>query len=232
MAINSGSGITHVFLDVDGTLLNTVSWDLIRVALGVETESKELEKRYHAKELSYDEWALADSSLWIGKDYEKAVECFENPSFNKNVVEGCHRMAEEAGLTLILLSGGMDVNCLALTRHLPISCFFANRLRHEGGKITKVEYTVSLKAKGDIIREYMETYGLKSEQVAHVGDGCNDISAFEAAGLKIAFRSRDKALKEAADIVIGEDFLEVAQAIIDRADTSLQGGQRLLPVEE
>jgi phosphoserine phosphatase len=76
-------------------------------------------------------------------------------------------------------------------------------------------------------REIMEELALKEgiidkngnpnlNQCVYVGDDVNDLEAFEAAGLAIAFNSHKNVVKKAADIIIiGGDLTEILSPIFD-----------------
>ena len=68
-------------------------------------------------------------------------------------------------------------------------------------------------AKGDILEEIAKKEGVDLKDTVVVGDGANDISMFNKAGLKIAFCAKE-ILKEKADICIEKkDLREILKHI-------------------
>lgn len=56
--------------------------------------------------------------------------------------------------------------------------------------------------KGNRLIEYIESLGIRAEQVVAIGDNHNDISMIEIAGLGVTLNHAEEAVKEAADFVI------------------------------
>ena len=56
-------------------------------------------------------------------------------------------------------------------------------------------------SKKNAIQILAKELGIKQEEIIVMGDGGNDISMFECAGLKIAMENAEKYLKEKADFV-------------------------------
>lgn len=69
-------------------------------------------------------------------------------------------------------------------------------------------------SKKNAIHILAEKLGIKQEEIIVIGDGGNDISMFECAGLKIAMANAEKYLKEKADfITLSNNESGVAKAI-------------------
>ena len=58
-------------------------------------------------------------------------------------------------------------------------------------------------SKGNALREVLDYYGFSREESIAFGDGLNDVSMLEAAGLGIAVDNADDEVKKHADLVIG-----------------------------
>jgi len=62
--------------------------------------------------------------------------------------------------------------------------------------------------KGSGIEKASEFLGIKPKEVAHVGDGENDLDAFKVVGYKVAVAQAPKILKENADYVTKKEYGE------------------------
>ena len=79
---------------------------------------------------------------------------------------------------------------------------FSNVLHEEDGKLTgEVSGPLVTGSKAEVLKEIMEMEKIKAEESAAVGDGANDVSMLEEAGLGIAFNAKP-VLKEKADVVV------------------------------
>ncbi len=62
--------------------------------------------------------------------------------------------------------------------------------------------------KGNGIRKACEILGIKPKEVAHIGDGENDLAAFDAVGYKVAVAQAPESLKRRADYVARKSYGE------------------------
>ncbi len=77
-----------------------------------------------------------------------------------------------------------------------------------------LEFTDINVSKGNALKFLTEYYGLKREEVMAIGDGDNDISMIEYAGIGIAVDNAVEALKKASDFVVSKsDDSGFAEAI-------------------
>lgn len=92
-----------------------------------------------------------------------------------------------------------------------------NYLYEENGKVFTSKYIDVIKAgctKKNAIQILAEKFHIKQEEIIVIGDGGNDISMFEMAGLKIAMHNGEDCIKEKADyITISNNESGVAKAI-------------------
>lgn len=60
-------------------------------------------------------------------------------------------------------------------------------------------------SKGKLLQQWVESEGLRMDQVVAFGDNYNDLSMLESAGLGVAMGNSDDAIKARADLVIGDN---------------------------
>ena len=70
-------------------------------------------------------------------------------------------------------------------------------------------------SKGNALKFLADSLGIQKEEIACIGDGQNDLSMFEAAGLKIAMGNAVEELKECADFVTEKNNKEGFSQAID-----------------
>ncbi len=74
---------------------------------------------------------------------------------------------------------------------------------------TSVDVSPEGCTKGKALKHLAEHFGVSIKDIAAIGDGLNDLSAIEAAGISFAMENSQDELKEAADYIVGS----VAEAI-------------------
>ncbi|WP_456395074.1 phosphoglycolate phosphatase [Thermococcus sp.] len=62
--------------------------------------------------------------------------------------------------------------------------------------------------KGNGIKKACEILGIKPEEVAHIGDGENDLAAFDVVGYKVALAQAPESLKSRADYITQKSYGE------------------------
>jgi phosphoserine phosphatase len=95
---------------------------------------------------------------------------------------------------------------------------FSNVLHEEKGKLTgEVSGPLVKGSKAEILKGIMEMEKVKAEESAAVGDGANDVSMLEEAGLGIAFNAKP-VLKEKADVVIEKKDLKEILKVFNKEE--------------
>jgi phosphoserine phosphatase len=127
------------------------------------------------------------------------------------------RTMRARGAEAILVSGGFTAFVAPIADRIGFDRFEANVLAVENGRLTgRTEGGIVDSArKRDLLLETRQRLGLSTGETMAIGDGANDISMVEAAGLGIAFRAKP-ALAAVADARLdhhGLDALLWAQGI-------------------
>jgi phosphoserine phosphatase len=95
---------------------------------------------------------------------------------------------------------------------------FSNVLHEEDGKLTgDVSGPLVTGSKAEVLKEIMEMEKIKAEESAAVGDGANDVSMLEEAGLGIAFNAKP-VLKEKADVVVEKRDLKELLTVFEKEE--------------
>ncbi len=200
--------IRLVVFDVDGTLTSHSSiWWRLHEHFGTEVEGRRFYDQYFAGEITYNQWADLDASLWKGQSVEEVMSVVKATKLVPGATETVVRL-KEAGIKVAILSGGLDVLAEDVARRIGVDYVLTNRLLYSDGKLTgEVETRVGWGEKVQEIQSICSHFNVSLKDTAFVGDGRNDLSVFDAVGLSIAFRPEDDEVAEAAMHTVRENNL-------------------------
>jgi phosphoserine phosphatase len=197
-----------VVFDMDGTLIKEQCWEILHNHFKVDWEkTQKYIKEYAQSRMSFEELVRKEIRLWKkdGKlphinEIDAAVQKY---TLTKNAKETAVKL-RQAGLTLALVSYGLDLLANRVGDELGIEHIYSNTLETDpNGYITGNQFNrVELGGKNKIIRELSNKLSVPTKKFVVVGDTKYDLSLFEGAGLKIAFNVKDEELANAADVVV------------------------------
>jgi phosphoserine phosphatase len=122
---------------------------------------------------------------------------------------------KKGGYRVLCFSGGFR-NATSFAREaLGFDADFSNILHSKNGVLTgKVGGEMMFNnSKGDLLRRLQQVLGISEANTIAIGDGANDLSMFQYAGVKIAFRAKP-ILKSSADYKIEKkDLREVLEIL-------------------
>lgn len=202
-----------VVFDMDGTLINEQCWEILHRHFHVDWEkTRRYIEEYAQGRLGFEELVKEEIKLWEkdGKlpHIREIDEALKTYTLTKNA-EKTTAQLRRAGLTLALVSYGLDILARRVGGDLGIDRIYANTLETDPeGRITGNQFNrVELGGKNKIVRELAQELGIPSSEFVVVGDTKYDLSMFERVGLKIAFNPKDPELGKAADVVVRSDDL-------------------------
>ena len=200
--------IRLVVFDVDGTLTKHSSvWWRLHEHFGTTREGKLFYDQFFAGEITYDEWADLDASLWKGKTLSEVMKVVHSTQLALGAEEVI-RILKDHDLKTAILSGGLDIMADDIGQRVGIDFVLTNNLHHKDGILTgEVKNRVAWGAKSEVIPQVCDHFNIPLEETAFVGDGRNDMSVFEVVGLSIAVNPEDREVADAADVVIRNDDL-------------------------
>ncbi|AEF95895.1 phosphoserine phosphatase SerB [Methanotorris igneus] len=203
-----------ILFDFDSTLVDCETIDEIAKEAGVEEEVKKITKEAMEGKLNFEQSLRKRVSLLKGLPVEKVEKAVSNIKL-MNGAEETIKELKKRGYVIGVVSGGFDIAVNRIKEKLGLDYAYANELIEKDGILTgEVRGPVmSETAKGDILEEIARKEGVDLKDTVVVGDGANDISMFNKAGLKIAFCAKE-ILKEKADICIEKkDLREILKHI-------------------
>ena len=179
--------------DVDGTLTALRdSWRLYHQALGTWGPASRNAQRFFNGEISYEEWARLDVSLWKGLPIERLRRLIEGIPYVDGALETIKTL-KRAGCRIALLSAGVTLATDRICKDAPIDYAVANEILTKNGIISgEVKVNVGYSEKGKILTEMLRKFKVKPSQCAVVGDDETLIPAFKIAGLAIASTQKQK----------------------------------------
>ena len=191
-----------VAFDLDGTLVEEKSsWEFLHRHFGapVEEAYRNLEL-YEKGEIDYIEFMRRDISLW-GKPHISEIERAFGAIGIKPFVSNAVREIKDRGLSVAIITGGIDLLAKRVAAELGIEHVFANGLEIDvkgyltGEGILRVEPRL----KHLVLLRLAEELGVSPQECVAVGDSKYDVSFLEHAGLGIAIGD-DPELSRVADI--------------------------------
>ncbi|MGB8233139.1 MAG: phosphoserine phosphatase SerB [Methanobacterium sp.] len=193
--------IKLIAFDLDNVLIDGEAIDEIGKLMGVEEEISELTKKAMEGDLDFETALKERAALLKGASVEDIKEVVSKIPLMKGAKETIAEL-KKRGYKIATITGSFEIIANRLKDDLGLDYAFSNVLHEEKGKLTgEVSGPLVKGSKAEILKEIMEMEKVKAEESAAVGDGANDVSMLEEAGLGIAFNAKP-VLKEKADVVI------------------------------
>lgn len=211
--INSKSIVKLVIFDLDGTITRSPNiWKHLHSELGTWKWAKNYAQKYRNGEISYEEWAKLDCSLWKGTKVERILQITSEIKYFNGAAETIGQL-KKAGIKVGIVSAGISFLAEKVGKDLNVDVVVSNDLKISNNVITgEIETKVSTDNKKSMIQHITHLMSLKMSEVAVVGDHVFDLP--QEAGLKIAFNPRHTEAEDAADFIVkGENLIEVFEII-------------------
>jgi len=210
-----------VVFDMDGTLVKEHCWEMLHRHFQVDwRKTQKYIELYATGKMSFTELVKEEIKLWKKGDrlphISEIDKVLENYTLTKNAKETVAKL-RQAGLTLALVSYGLDLLAQRVARELGIDHVYANTLETDAeGYITGNQYNlVALDRKDEVVRTLARKLGIPLSKFVVVGDTKYDLSMFREVGLKLAFNPKDEEIAEAADVTIkSEDLAQILPFIV------------------
>ena len=190
--------------DVDGTLVNGISWLLLTEGLDCSTQSH-IDIFYRAKR---GEISFLEGERMLTKIYQESGNATKE--FIKKVFSRSEPKPEDKelisylkkkGYKVYLISGAIDICVEKIAKKLKVDGFYANSSLgfDKEGVLSKIYYRDNQgEIKVEQLRELIEKLRIKMGEVVFVGDSENDIEIFKKTGHGVAVNSSSEGLKSVA----------------------------------
>lgn len=206
-----------VVFDLDSTLIDGESIDKFGKLVKKEKEISKITRMAMEGKMSFEEALIKRAKLLRGLEFEKIREAANRIPLMRGARETVAAL-KKRGIKVAVVSGGFDVVANRVKEELGLDYSSANKFVVENGNITGevVGPMITEGSKGKVLEELAKKAGVRLDECVAVGDGANDASMLEKAGLGIAFNSKP-ILEDKADVVIRKkDLREVLHHILGR----------------
>ena len=190
--------------DLDGTLTQERSiWEYIHKQLRKWCGfAEEFQKKFLAREISYDRFCELDAEVWKGMKLEVLSEIVQKVPFHSGVDELIGHLKQK-GLKLAMVSSGLSLLSDWVHRRYGFDYSVSNDLLHEHGILTgKVKIRVYYDKKAEWVEKILKQFRVKPEEMIAIGDSRGDLELFRMVGFSVAFNSSCKDLDQMATICI------------------------------
>jgi len=197
--------------DMDSTIIGVECLDELADFAGLRDEIAAVTARAMAGEIAF-EGALRDRvALLAGLELAALERTYdERVRLNPGAASLVRTMAAH-GARCVLVSGGFDYFTSRVAEAAGFAVHHANQLLHDGARLTGAvaEPILGRAAKLAAMTEEAAALGVSLAETLAVGDGANDLSMIEAAGLGVAYRAKPIVAARAAARVDYTDLTAV-----------------------
>ena len=203
-----------IAFDMDSTLINIECVDEIAAAVGRKAEVAAITEAAMRGEISdYKESLRQRVALLKGVTVADMERIYQNHLQLKPGAAALVRAGQQAGLKVLLVSGGFTFFTDRIRDRLGIDYTRANVLELEGGVLTG---RMVHQPWGDIcdgaekrsmLLQMCDSLGINPKQAIAMGDGANDLPMMSVAGLSVAYHAKP-AVREFANVSIESGGLD------------------------
>lgn len=206
--------IKLVVFDLDNVIIDGEAIDEIGKLANVEDEIAEITEKAMQGEIDFETSIRDRVALLEGTSVEDIQKVAEKLPLMPGAEETIKSLKNDDDLEVAVISGSFDVVADVIKDKLDVDYIFTNSFIVDDGKLTgEVEGPLVSGSKLDVLNDLIKDKNISIDEVVAVGDGANDISIIEPAGIGIAFNAKPS-VKEIADIVVDEkDLLKVLDEI-------------------
>jgi len=212
-----------VVIDVDSTLIQNEVIDLIAEHAGVGEQVAQITEQAMAGELDFVAALRARVALLKGLPVSVLDEVRTRLRLTPGARTLC-RTLNTLGYRVCLVSGGFAEVIMPIADELGIDDVRANHLGVRDGYLTGevVGVIVDRQGKKAALEEFAEKYEIPMRRTIAIGDGANDVSMLEAAGLGVSFNGK-AAAREAADAALSVPYLDSVLYLLGITREDIEG---------
>jgi HAD superfamily phosphoserine phosphatase-like hydrolase len=191
-----------VILDVDGTILKTLSWQHLHEQLGTLAQAKLHQTQFTDNQITYSRWAQLDAALWKDQPLTRIRKIIMRMPYTDGARQTIATLKHH-DVNVYLLSAGLTRVAQRIQKETGADGYTANTLMAKNGRLNgEVEVSVAFHNKDTHLPRILQRFDLRLEQCAAVGDDPTLIPLFKKVGLAIAFNPTSKEVEKHADVII------------------------------
>ncbi len=180
-------------MDMDSTLINIECIDEIAAFGGVKEQVASITEAAMRGEIKdFSESLTRRVAFLKGLSADVLQSVYEQKLRFNPGAEQLVATAKQAGLKVLLVSGGFTFFTEKLKTRIGLDAAHANVLGAENGILTGqvVGRILDAQGKADTLRAFADACGAKTEQIIAIGDGANDLKMLGLAGYSVAYRAK------------------------------------------
>jgi phosphoserine phosphatase len=193
--------------DMDATIIDGETLDELAGSIGLGAETAAITAKTMRGELDFTASLIERVALLKGLPETRLQETLDRMPLmgGAEILIGGMR---EKGATCVLVSGGFTFFTDAVAKRLGFHHHHGNVLDIQNGALSgKVNGTVlDRAAKLSYLEFYRQELGLQREDVMAIGDGANDLSMLQAAGLGIGFHPKPVLAQSLDNLILYGDL--------------------------
>ena len=206
--------IKLIAFDLDNVLIDGEVIDEMAKVHGVESKISEITRQAMEGELNFESALKKRVSLLKGASVDEITKVMNEIPLMKGAKETITHLKKN-NYKIATITGSFETIAQRIKDELNFDYAFYNSLSEENGILTgEVTGPLVKGHKSEILRKIMKIEKISSSECAAVGDGANDISMLEEAGLGVAFNAKP-VLKEIADVVVEKKDLRELMKVFD-----------------
>ncbi len=223
--------IKLIAFDLDNVLIDGEAIDEIGKLMDVEAEISEITKKAMEGDLDFETALKERVALLKGASVEDIKDVVSKIPFMEGAEETIAEL-KKRGYKIATITGSFEIIANRMKDDLGLDYAFSNVLHEKEGKLTgEVSGPLVKGSKAEVLKEIMEMEKIKAEESAAVGDGANDVSMLEEAGLGIAFNAKP-ILKEKADVVVEKRDLKEVLEVFNKEEKENETSDETTPDEK
>jgi phosphoserine phosphatase len=180
-------------MDMDSTLINIECIDEIAAFGGVKEQVASITEAAMRGEIKdFSESLTRRVAFLKGFSADVLQSVYEQKLRFNPGAEQLVATAKQAGLKVLLVSGGFTFFTEKLKARIGLDAAHANVLGTENGLLTGqvVGRILDAQGKADTLRAFAQDCGATTDQIIAIGDGANDLNMLGLAGYSVAYRAK------------------------------------------